>query len=243
MEFPRQERIPKIPSESGRELSEAGQLEWEIKEREEQYAKEKDAQQGLNEWDKEIMAKEHDLKIQAMKEQQGFDFLTGARNLEFFTHALEQSLKMVREHHRKGEETPKGTFLISIDLDDFKQINDTYGHAMGDEVLRKVVATLKKSLVREMDVVARLGGDEFAVLLPGADVKFVMSLIEEFRVKIGELQFGADPIIPNPEIPREFTITASFGVSSSESSTEATTLKANADKVLYAEKKRKENEV
>lgn len=199
-----------------RELSEAGEREWEMKEMAERHAKELDAQQGLHEWE--------------MEEQLGVDRLTGAKSLAAFESALKRSLKMIREHHRKGEEAPKETSLIYIDLDHFKRINDTYGHAMGDEVLRKVVATLKKSLVRGTDLVARIGGEELAVLLPGADIEFAKNDAEKFRREIEKIQFDTDPKLP------KLVVTASFGVISSKSSTDEAFLRKGADTTLYAAK-------
>jgi len=217
MEWP-----PSETPKSGQELSEAGKLEWEIKEREEQHAKEKDAQRGLYEWE--------------MEERLGIDRLTGAKNRTAFGPALEQSLKMIREHHRKGEETFKETSLISIDIDHFKQVNDTYGHLMGDEVLRRVVGVLKE-LVRETDMVARVGGEELMVLLPGADIEFAASAAEKFRTEIEKISFDIDPKLS------KLVVTASFGVVSSESSTDAKTLYGYADEALYKAKRGGRNRV
>ncbi|HEX5688305.1 MAG TPA: EAL domain-containing protein [Ideonella sp.] len=87
------------------------------------------------------------------------DALTGLANRATFSSALELAAKGAREHGLP-------VTLLCLDVDDFKQINDTYGHATGDDALR-TVATLLRELVREDDMVARLGGDEFAVLLTG----------------------------------------------------------------------------
>lgn len=88
----------------------------------------------------------------------GTDDLTGAYNSRTFQ--LELANEILRSIRYKHVFT-----LIYIDIDDFKKINDTYGHATGNELLIKVVSCLKKEL-RKTDVVARLGGDEFACLLP-----------------------------------------------------------------------------
>jgi diguanylate cyclase (GGDEF)-like protein len=87
------------------------------------------------------------------------DVLTGAANRETFMHALEEAAA-ASAHGGKPHA------VLCIDLDRFKQINDTLGHAAGDEMLRLVVQRLRK-LVRAGDLVARLGGDEFAVLQAG----------------------------------------------------------------------------
>jgi diguanylate cyclase (GGDEF)-like protein len=88
------------------------------------------------------------------------DALTGLANRASFSHALEQAARHARERAAPA-------LLMCLDVDDFKQINDTRGHAAGDDALRTVAAQLRE-LVREGDMVARLGGDEFAVLLTGA---------------------------------------------------------------------------
>jgi diguanylate cyclase len=87
------------------------------------------------------------------------DALTGLANRATFSHALEQAARRAREGR-----TP--ALLMCLDVDDFKQINDTRGHGAGDDALRTVANQLRE-LVREGDMVARLGGDEFAVLLTG----------------------------------------------------------------------------
>lgn len=88
------------------------------------------------------------------------DELTGVLNRRGFEAELRRTLDLARRHGETG-------VLLFVDLDDFKRVNDTYGHAAGDEVLRHVAWLLKKS-VRRSDVVARLGGDEFVVLLTKA---------------------------------------------------------------------------
>ena len=85
------------------------------------------------------------------------DELTGILNRRGFLSEFQRTLSSASRYGERG-------VLVYIDLDDFKPINDTYGHAAGDEVLRQVTSILLES-VRDTDVVARLGGDEFAVLL------------------------------------------------------------------------------
>jgi diguanylate cyclase (GGDEF)-like protein len=87
------------------------------------------------------------------------DALTGLANRATFAQALEQAAQWASQDGSPAT-------LLCIDVDDFKQINDTRGHAVGDDALRTVAAQLRE-LVREADMVARLGGDEFAVLLTG----------------------------------------------------------------------------
>ena len=101
------------------------------------------------------------------------DEVTGALNRRGFNAALDSALARVR---RTGE---VGVLLI-IDLDEFKQINDQYGHQAGDEILASVAKTLKRH-TRDTDSVARLGGDEFAVLLANAEEEAASKKIEEIE--------------------------------------------------------------
>ena len=101
------------------------------------------------------------------------DMVTGIFNRRAFMEHLRYCLQI---EAREG----KPITLAYIDLDDFKRINDQYGHDEGDRVLRTVASTLTQS-VRRADVVARLGGDEFAVLLAGADRMNAERLIDKLR--------------------------------------------------------------
>ena len=107
------------------------------------------------------------------------DALTGLQNRRsFFTNA-ERELARIR----RGKTVPGA--LIMIDLDHFKRINDTYGHGIGDEVLRQLARTLEHTL-RVSDHAGRLGGEEFAVLLPDTSEEQGMLLAERLRASIAE---------------------------------------------------------
>ena len=83
--------------------------------------------------------------------------------------------------------------LFIVDVDSFKQINDTFGHPTGDKVLRKVAQVLKRAC-RETDFVARFGGDEFAVLLPGTDLQGARIIAERCRVAVEKLAWPEHPV-------------------------------------------------
>lgn len=89
------------------------------------------------------------------------DHLTGVANTRSFMEALTAEVQRVQRHRAPMS-------LAYVDVDDFKRINDSVGHAGGDEVLKKVAGALSSSL-RQVDLVGRLGGDEFAILLPATD--------------------------------------------------------------------------
>jgi diguanylate cyclase (GGDEF)-like protein len=123
------------------------------------------------------------------------DFLTGAMMRRTFIKELEKEIARHRRHGRP-------VALAVFDVDHFKSVNDAYGHGVGDEVLKAVVATCQASL-RSGDVISRLGGEEFALLLPESDADEAFAAAERFR---GEIEAIRLPGMP------DFRITASFGV-------------------------------
>jgi diguanylate cyclase (GGDEF)-like protein len=117
--------------------------------------------------------RERDLLATKLRHQAFHDPLTGLANRSMFNNRLQDALGGV------GPATGRLTLMI-VDLDDFKQVNDRYGHAAGDEVL-VLTARRLRNCVREVDLVARLGGDEFAVLhedLPDEDVQIAERIVE-----------------------------------------------------------------
>jgi diguanylate cyclase (GGDEF)-like protein len=154
------------------------------------------------------------------------DALTGLPNRSLFSKLLGQSIS---EANRYG----KKLAVAFIDLDRFKQINDTLGHEAGDELLREVARRFRACL-RESDVVARLGGDEFVLLLPElADEHFVAS--------IGEKILGV-AARPFTLLGQEFRITASIGISTyPHDGLDEQTLTRNADVAMYQAKAQGKN--
>lgn len=169
-----------------------------------------------------------DEHIAYLEKRVGIDELTGAPNRFSFNRTLEQSLRVIRgevEEHRAGASF-KELSLIMLDLDHFKTINDTYGHPVGDLVLRRVAECLLMN-VREGDLVARVGGEEFMVLLRGADEAAAARHAEELRAAFENIRFPEEP---------GMHLTASFGVVSSAQSTDAAELEKFSDQVLYRAK-------
>jgi diguanylate cyclase (GGDEF)-like protein len=106
------------------------------------------------------------------------DPLTGLANRALFTQRLEHALTQARDG------ASEGVGLILLDLDGFKAVNDTWGHAEGDEVLLEV-STRVEAAIQQTDTAARLGGDEFAVLCPGtADLTQLEVLAEHLRTEL-----------------------------------------------------------
>lgn len=125
------------------------------------------------------------------------DTLTGLYNRRQFYKLADQELARSRR-------TKSPISLMMVDIDHFKQINDTYGHAMGDVVLQNLGRTMKNSL-REIDVIARLGGEEFAILLPQTSSGQATELAQRLRSKI------ANESIPATQ-GAEIQFTVSIGV-------------------------------
>ncbi len=120
--------------------------------------------------------------------------------------------------------------LLMVDLDHFKKVNDTYGHLVGDEVLREV-ATLLQNEVRSVDVVARYGGEEFVAVLPETSLVGAMTFAERIREHVAATSFATSLV-------DALQLTCSIGVSSYPSTTINTVddLFARADEALYRAK-------
>lgn len=115
------------------------------------------------------------------------DFLTGALNARAFSEVGVTEILRARRHRRPFT-------IVYMDLDNFKTVNDTLGHSVGNTLLRQVVDTLKRN-VRATDVVARLGGDEFAILLPETNGDSAKVLVSKLREQLlGEMQNGNWPV-------------------------------------------------
>lgn len=168
----------------------------------------------------------------------GIDALTGVSNRHLFDPELDRTMKLVRgeiEEHRAGVEAPKVASLIFVDLDHFKQLNDTHGHPAGDEVLRRVAALMEDAVrEHETDIVARVGGEELVILMPGANEEIAARRARKIKEDIAQLTFADYP---------DVAVTTSIGVASSEHATDAKALYANADQALYAAKEGGRNEV
>jgi diguanylate cyclase (GGDEF)-like protein len=156
------------------------------------------------------------------------DELTGLSNRRAFDAALTAEIERAK---RFGTELS----LVLIDLDDFKQVNDTYGHPQGDVVLREVARVLRESS-REVDHPARYGGEELAAVLPGTDVEGAFNRAERIRELIGQLR------IPRLDGGGTLNITASCGVASARGpGADGRALVQSADSALYEAKRSGKN--
>ncbi len=124
--------------------------------------------------------------------------------------------------------------LVMVDIDYFKKVNDRYGHTVGDEVLKKVASTIKKTF-RLNDFVARYGGEEFSVMIDRIDRNYILKVCERLRAAIEAINFTMDA----EKIPT----TASIGVAFSSSTDTSRTLIERADRALYLAKESGRNMV
>ena len=114
------------------------------------------------------------------------DALTGVGNYRLLEERLEYELT---RHRRNG--TPLS--LVILDLDGFKEVNDTFGHPVGDQLLRQVAAALA-STVRDQDTVVRQGGDEFCILAPETDAEDAATLIQRIKHELGRIVANGLPV-------------------------------------------------
>jgi diguanylate cyclase (GGDEF)-like protein len=135
--------------------------------------------------------------IDRLVELSSRDALTGLANRRAAEMALEREVDRVA---RSGEPA----LLLALDIDHFKYVNDTHGHAAGDRVICAVAAALMDS-VRPMDLVARVGGEEFAIILPNCASAFGLTVAERIRRRVERM-----PILLQP-LREELTVTISIG--------------------------------
>ena len=126
--------------------------------------------------------KRQETRIKQLESLSVTDELTQLLNRRGFLQQFQFSLSISRRNNTGGS-------LMILDLDKFKQINDTYGHLAGDEVLENV-GTAISTVVRESDIVGRIGGDEFSILMPGASPVTVTKRISQIRSAISEVKFS-----------------------------------------------------
>jgi diguanylate cyclase (GGDEF)-like protein len=149
------------------------------------------------------------------------DSLTGALSRRAFKEELQRAAELALRHHHDLS-------VIALDLDHFKAINDTYGHAGGDLVLSKTIATCTGQL-RRTDLIGRLGGEEFVALLPSTGLMSAMQVAEKMRAAVEHQRIVHQG--------RVIKLTASFGVAGFDYATrDCDTLLERADQALYRAK-------
>ncbi|TIV71971.1 MAG: GGDEF domain-containing protein, partial [Mesorhizobium sp.] len=155
------------------------------------------------------------------------DGLTGMQNRRYFDDAL-------REYLDEFGRIDKPVGLMILDLDHFKQVNDTHGHDVGDEVLR-AVAQCVRGMTRYHDVVARLGGEEFAVVTPNMDAELLARFAERIRKAIANMSILSGNV--------RLKVTTSVGLAVWDRKESAEDFYRRADRQLYEAKKQGRNRV
>ncbi len=152
-----------------------------------------------------------------LEERANRDFLTGTLNRHRFTELYDYEVSSARRYKRPLS-------VAMIDIDDFKHINDAYGHKVGDEALIALSALLKAQL-RAADLIGRFGGDEFVVAMPETDLSQAQTTFKRIRHALAEFN-------QSKQLPCKLTI--SIGISSSNSGYES--LMERADEAMYQSK-------
>jgi diguanylate cyclase (GGDEF)-like protein/PAS domain S-box-containing protein len=160
--------------------------------------------------------------------QANFDALTGLANRYHFWTRLQGALRRASIEH-------SDTSICLFDVDHFKDVNDRFGHAAGDEVL-EAIGNIVRAELRSSDIAGRLGGDEFCIALPGTDENEAARLAERIRDRLSTLAFGMGSGSP-------FSVTATFGVARSEPDVDAKEMMEAADRALYRAKSAGRNRV
>jgi len=125
-----------------------------------------------------------------LRELSSTDGLTGLFNRRYFNEIIEKELNRAKREN-------SNISLIFIDIDCFKQFNDTYGHQAGDDTLKKVSNTLRKIVCRPSDLAARYGGEELVALLPNTNSVDAFNLAEKIRIEIQKLSIPHAESITN----------------------------------------------
>ena len=164
-----------------------------------------------------------------LREMATIDPLTGINNRRTFMTVGDEMFAYARRYKKQFS-------VILLDIDFFKKINDTYGHLVGDNTLKKVAVLLKDN-IRESDILARYGGEEFIILLPETDKNAAADLAESLRKIVEELSIEINPL-------QTINCTVSLGVSENNTSFSSLTELVNgADQALYRAKESGRNRI
>jgi len=164
--------------------------------------------------------------VERVKQLAYLDGLTGIFNRRFFEMRIMEEIERARRYGT-------GMAVIMADIDQFKRLNDEFGHVLGDEVLRQASSVFNQQL-RKIDVVCRYGGEEFGILLTQTNAQHAMNIAEKLRKMIATWQF--------PGVPRTVTISAGAAAFPEHGTTRDELVRA-ADNALYAAKQAGRNRV
>ncbi len=148
------------------------------------------------------------------------DSLTGLYN---HTH----SLQLLEDARYRAQRDGQPLSFAMLDIDFFKRVNDTYGHPMGDRVIKSLALFLKQRL-RKSDSIGRYGGEEFAVVMPGTDAATARRVLDEIRQRFAEIHYPAQP--------QDLSCTFSAGIAQLQAGMDGKALTQQADQALYLAK-------
>lgn len=164
------------------------------------------------------LIKELEKNIDYLYELATIDEKTGVYNNKFFKTISEMEL----DKAKRGLEPLS---LLIIDLDNFKKLNDTYGHLIGDKMLQRLGHVLKEN-TRKYDIVSRFGGEEFVILLPNTKIKRAKTVCERLRKKV-----------ENDNEMKKYNVTMSGGLTEYKKGDSVKKMQLRADKGVYKAKK------
>jgi diguanylate cyclase (GGDEF)-like protein/PAS domain S-box-containing protein len=179
------------------------------------------------------MTREHKFKIELERSEQRYrdlantDDLTGVPNRRLF-------FELANGHFQTAQRQDLPLSLMMLDIDNFKKINDTYGHLVGDDALKHLVKVIEQRL-RNSDILARYAGDEFVILLYDTDMQGAKKIAEDIRSLVEKTPFVSDEL--------EHKLTVSIGIVMHSGENECESLLRHADEALYLAKRRGRNAV
>ena len=169
-------------------------------------------------------------KTEELKKISITDSLTGLLNRRYFQERMSEEIERSRRHHLPLS-------LIMLDVDDFKSVNDTLGHPVGDEVL-KIIARCLRTCIRTIDVAARYGGEEFTVILPQTSKADAQAIADRICSEVYRLD------LPFAKADQKLLLSVSLGLATYPEDAESLEeLIRNADTALYAAKSQGKNRV
>lgn len=185
--------------------------------------------------EKDIQIAELKARIEKLENDLIHDQLTGLKTRQYLTEQAEAILKKDLKNERRHDR-----YWVSVlfcDIDDFKQLNDRYGHHVGDEVLKEVAKAIEKC-VRQVDVVSRWGGEEIVIWMTGSnDITRPDSFLKAREIcdQVMQIKLNSEPSIK---------VSVSIGVvnAGSDESLDIDTLVKRADKAMYEAKRRGKNQ-
>lgn len=163
-------------------------------------------------------------KVLEVEQLASHDMLTGIYNRRMFEQLIDIEIKRAKRYSQ-----PMSVILADIDL--FKQVNDIYGHSMGDKVLSNVAETLQAH-IRESDILARWGGEEFAIILPNTESDTALEMAERLRNSIAQMRSE-----------NNIQVTCSFGVTEFNTEDSGDSIFSRMDQALYQAKDCNRNNV